>query len=139
MHKVSPVKPTLCLGLHAQSCCSYNMFSDKTFCGMMHPQRVNLYCADIDCRSLEIGLREWPLEVDVSVLDMGAPRIQDVTEAADGSGTGESLSEGAARPKRLLLNSARSQEADNTVSSEPEKGDYIQCPSGKACCSDSDI
>lgn len=83
--------------------------------------RVNLYCADIDCRSVEIGLREWPLEVDVSLLDMGTPKIQDVTDAADGSGTGESLSEVSAKSRRPLLKSTRSQEADNIVSSEPEK------------------
>lgn len=90
---------------------------------LLHPQRVNLFCADIDCRSVEVGLREWPLDVDVSVLDIGTPRIKDITEVADGSGTGESLSEGSTKPRRPLLKSTRSQETDNTVSSEPEKGE----------------
>ena len=63
----------------------------------------------------------------MSLLDMGTPKIQDVTDAADGSGTGESLSEASAKSRRPLLKSARSQEADNTVSSEPEKGDNSHC------------
>lgn len=83
---------------------------------------VNLYCCDLDARAIEVGLRKWPLEVDVSVLDMVKPAVEDVTaEGAERSGMGESLSEGSIKARSSMLKSSRSQDTETVVSSLLEK------------------
>ncbi|CAD7696777.1 unnamed protein product [Ostreobium quekettii] len=88
--------------------------------------RVDFYSSDMDSRSLELGLRQWPLDVDNSLVEV-ARRAQVEELPVDGeeaSGTGET--EADASPNKLKRNLPKikrdpSPDADHAGTSKPEK------------------
>jgi len=88
--------------------------------------RVDFFSSDMDSRSLEIGLRLWPLDVDNSWMEVARrAQVEELpADGEEGSGTGETEADASPNKSKRNLPNAKSDHSlgtDNAGASKSEK------------------